>query len=97
MSEKKNMPLEVLRDGNLKCSIWKNTYGERTIHSVQFRRTYQDKDGNYRDTDSFSKQDLLRLSRLAGQSYDALNRLREEARDRTNKPRSRNRDRGHER
>lgn len=76
MSDQKNRPVETLRDGNIKASIWENTRNENTIHSVQFRKSYRDKEGQYRDTDSFSGNDLLRLSRLAGQSYDALTRLR---------------------
>jgi len=80
MSDSRKQPVETLRDGNLKASIWENKRDENVMHSVQFRRTYRDQEGEFRDTDSFSGNDLLRLSRLAGQSYDTLTRLRAEYR-----------------
>jgi len=80
MSEQKNRPAQTLRDGNIKATVWENIRDEKVMHSVQFRRSYRDQEGQYRDTDSFSSNDLLRLSRLAGQTYDALTRLRNELR-----------------
>jgi len=97
MSDQKNRPVETLRDGNLKASIWENVKDDKTLHSVQFRRSYRDQDGQFRDTDSFAGHDLLRLSRLAGQSYDALSRLRQEQRDGPKAKRTRARDQDRER
>lgn len=97
MSDQKNRPVETLRDGNLKATVWENTRDEKLMHSVQFRRSYRDQEGQYRDTDSFSGNDLLRLSRLADQSYDVLTRLRSErqkdapARDKKNRDQDRGR------
>lgn len=96
MTEDRNRPVETLRDGNLKASIWENVQGDRTSHSVQFRRAYRDQDGQLRDSDSFFAADLLRLAHLAAQSHDRLNRLREQSReapqDRDAGQRSRSRD-----
>ncbi len=99
MDDDKNRPAETLRDGNIKASIWENTREDKVTRSVQFRRSYRDQDGQYRDTDSFFGPDLLRLARLAEQSYDRLNRLREDTREQVEpKPaRSRARDREPER
>jgi hypothetical protein len=97
MSEEKNRPLETLRDGNVKASIWENTRENGVARSVQFRRSYQDAEGKLRDTDSFSGADLLRLARLAGQSYDRLDKLRasdRKAAEEPERPRTRDRDRG---
>ena len=99
MSDQKNRPLETLRDGSLKASIWENQREDHAAHNVQFRKGYRDQDGQYRDTDNFSSGDLLRLLRLAEQSYDRIKAIREAAREgRTeSRPRTRERDRGRER
>lgn len=103
MSEDRNRPLETLRDGNLKAAIWENTRDDKTSHSVQFRRSFRDQDGQLRDSDSFSGADLLRLARLAQQSYDRLALFRERGREaeaperRKDRERSRDRDRDFER
>ncbi|UWQ31648.1 hypothetical protein K3555_13705 [Leisingera sp. M527] len=79
--DQKTRPVETLRDGNIKASVWENTRDGKTNHNVQFRRSYRGEDGQYRDTDSFAANDLLRLSRLAEHSYDAVSRLREHQRE----------------
>lgn len=97
MSEDKNRPLETLRDGSVKASIWENQREGGTTRSVQFRRSYEGAEGQLRDTDSFSGTDLLRLQRLAGHAYDRLNQLRQNDRQSSpeaERPRARDRDRG---
>ena len=69
MSEEKKQPAATIRDGSLKVSIWENEREGQSVYSAQFRRTYRDQEGQMRDTDSFFAADLLKLSRLAGQSY----------------------------
>lgn len=97
MSDQKNRPVETLRDGNLKAAIWENEREDKTMQNVQFRKSYRDQDGQYRDTDSFGSNDLLRLSRLAEQSYDRIKAMREAAREQEPKERSRSRDRDRDR
>lgn len=81
MSDDRKRSLETLRDGHLKAAIWENDHDGKTSHSVQFRRSYRDQDGQARDSDSFFGADLLRLAHLATQSHDRLARLREAARE----------------
>ena len=57
MSDQKNRPVETLRDGNLKAAIWENEREDKTMQNVQFRKSYRDQDGQYRDTDSFGSND----------------------------------------
>ena len=67
-----NKPVQTLRDGSLKATIWAN-FGEKgTYYSVQLTRTYQDEQGNYHDSDSFSNAQLLRIARLAHIAYDEI-------------------------
>jgi hypothetical protein len=72
-----NKPAFTLRDGSLKATIWKN-FGEKgNFYSVNFGRTYTDAQGNFRDSDSFSGSELLRLAHLASKAYDHVAALRE--------------------
>lgn len=73
--ETKQRPIETLRDGNIKAAIWKNESDNGTFYAITFSRTYKDGD-DYKDTESFSGSQLLRLARLAGKAYDRTNKLR---------------------
>ena len=47
--------------------------GEKgNFYSVDFSRTYQDEQGNYHDSHSFSGSELLRIARLANLAYDEI-------------------------
>ena len=71
-----NKPIDTLRDGSLKATLWKNSSENGAFYSVNLARTYKDEADNYQDTDSFSGSDLLRIARLAGKAYDRANALR---------------------
>jgi hypothetical protein len=78
--ETKQRPVETLRDGSIKASIWKNEGEKGTFFAVTFARTYEDKDGKLQDTNSFSGVELLRLARLADKAYDRAAKLTRAAR-----------------
>lgn len=69
-------PVETIRDGAIKASIWKNEGEKGPFYSVKITRTYTDDAGNYHDSDSFSGSELLRVARLAGKAYDRASELR---------------------
>ena len=71
-------PADVLRDGSLKASLWRNEGDKGPFYVTEFSRTYTDADGNYRDSHSFVGADLLKLSELARKAYDRTNELRRE-------------------
>ncbi len=75
-----NPPRDVLRDGNLKASIWRNEGEKGPFYSVNLARTYRDEQGTVRDAHSFSGGDLLRVSELARKTYDRTQELRREDR-----------------
>jgi hypothetical protein len=79
-SETKQRPVESLRDGAIKASIWRNESENGAFFAVTFARTYKDKDGNLQDTNSFSGAELLRLARLADKAYDRAGKLTRAAR-----------------
>lgn len=75
-----NGPADVLRDGNIKATIWKNERENGPSFSTVFARTWQDEEGAYRDSHSFSGTELLRVSELARAAYVRTNELRQEHR-----------------
>ncbi len=80
-SNEKNKPVETIRDGSIKATIWRNSSEKGDFYSVQFTRTWQDDQGNYHDADSFSGSQLLRVAHLAAKAYDRTAELRREDAD----------------
>ena len=72
----KKGPEDTLRDRELKASIWKNQGEKRDFYATELARTYEDRDGNLRDSHSFSGDQLLRISELAKGAYHRTNELR---------------------
>jgi hypothetical protein len=73
-----NRPVDVIRDGNLKASIWRNEGENSVAYATTIARTYKTEDGAYRESNSFTGTELLRVSELARKAYDRTNDLRRE-------------------
>lgn len=71
MNNETNKPLDTIRDGILKATIWKNPGKDDKppFYSVRIIRSYKDEKGSWHDTDSFSGAELLRVSHLADITY----------------------------
>jgi len=80
MSTTKTRPVETLRDGAIKASIWKNESEKGPFFTATFARTYKNGEGKLRDTDGFSGAQLLKLALLAEKAYFLTARLTREAR-----------------
>ena len=52
----------------IKAAVWENE-GEQKFYSVTFARTYVDDDNKYHDTDSFGRDDLPLVAKLADQAH----------------------------
>jgi len=68
-------PINTIRDGALKATIWKNDSEKGSFYSVDISRTYK-QDDVYKDSHSFSGTELLRVARLANIAYDEIAVLR---------------------
>ncbi len=62
-------PVKTLRLGRIKAAVWENGADQRTFYNVTFARTYMDEEKKFHDTDSFGRDDLLLLSKLADQAH----------------------------
>ena len=70
-------PIKTLQDGTLKATVWRNVSNDgKVFYPVQFSRGYTDENDEWHDSGSFTNSQLLRLSRLAAQAYDAVIELK---------------------
>lgn len=77
--QSKNQPAVKLRDGTLSVTIWEQKGTKGPFYTVQLKRGYQDENGNWKDSDSFKRNDLLKASRLLHLAYDRIAELHQAA------------------
>ncbi|QDG74402.1 hypothetical protein [Labrenzia sp. PHM005] len=71
-----NTPLETLRDGAVKVTIWENQSQKGIWYSVEPGRAYTDAEGIVKTATWLSKMDILKLRRLLDQAYDRIREIR---------------------
>ncbi len=71
-------PVDTLRDGSLKASIWKNETERGVAFNTTFTRSYQTQDGQWAETQSIPSKDLLRHGELSRAAHSRVNELRQE-------------------
>ena len=66
MPKPKERPTHEVRIGAIKGAIWRNETTGGVRYNVTFSRLYKDKeDAQWKSTDSFGRDDLLVLSKVA--------------------------------
>ncbi len=63
------LPIKTFRLGRIKAAVWGNEVDRKTFYNVTFARTYRDDAKQYRDTDSFGRDDLPLVAKLADQAH----------------------------
>ena len=73
-NEKSQRPIDRLRIGGLTASIWENqgASGEGKFYTARIERRYQDGDGNWKTTQSFGRNHLLALAKLADLAHTRI-------------------------
>lgn len=64
-----NVPIKTFRLGRIKAAVWENEAEQKKFFNVTFARTYLDDAKQYRDTDSFGRDDLPLVAKLADQAH----------------------------
>lgn len=85
-ADRGNKPVETLRDGALKVSIFRNQSEKGAFYAVDPGRIYTDEaSGDVRETSSLSGSEPLRMAHLLTKGYERVGELRrhdkEQARD----------------
>jgi hypothetical protein len=65
-------PVEEVRIGSVKAAIWKNKTENGTRYNVTFQRIYRDDENRWRSTDSFGRDELLVLAKVADEAHDRI-------------------------
>jgi hypothetical protein len=63
------LPVKTFRLGRIKAAVWENEADQKKYFNVTFARTYVDEAKNYHDTDSFGRDDLPLVAKLADQAH----------------------------
>ena len=71
---KSNKPVDRLRIGALTASIWENqgVNGEGKFYAVTFERSYRVGEGDWKTTQSFGRNHLLAVAKLADQAHTRI-------------------------
>ena len=62
-------PVQTFRLGRIKAAVWENEADQKKFYNVTFARTYMDDARNFHDTDSFGRDDLPLVTKLADQAH----------------------------
>ena len=73
-------PVAEVRIAGVKAAIWENEVEGRTRHNVTFSRLYKDGD-KWQNTQSFGRNDLLTLAKVADLAHTRIYSLPQEPTD----------------
>ena len=73
----KQKPIHELRLGSIKAAVWKNETENGVRYNVTFSRLYKDAD-QWKSTDSFGRDDLLVLAKVADQAHSWIHEQSQE-------------------
>ena len=76
-------PVAHERIGNVEAAIWRNENEGRARFNVTFKRHYKDGDA-WKSTDSFRRDDLLVLAKVADNAHTLILELQQEEGDASN-------------
>ena len=66
--QNKTKPIHEVRLGAIKAAVWKNDTDSGVRYNATFSRLYKDGD-SWKSTDSFGRDDLLLLAKVADQTH----------------------------
>ena len=76
MKNTKQKPIHEVRLGHIKAAVWKNDTEAGVRYNVTFSRIYKDGD-TWNSSDSFGRDDLLLLAKVADQAHSWIFENRE--------------------
>lgn len=96
-SDRGNKPVDILRDGALKVSIFRNRGEHGDSYAMEGRRIWTDKQTNeIRESHSLSGSEPLRMAHLLTKGHDRVAGLREQDKKREQSARVERDSGGHE-
>ncbi len=71
-TDESNPPEIDLRDGDLRSATWRNEGKYGPFFKTRITKIYRDEDGNFREAETLSAKDLLRVSELARETHQKI-------------------------
>lgn len=71
-SNSNSAPVQTFRLGRIKAAVWENEADNNRFYNVTFARTYLGNDKKFHDTDSFGRDDLPLVAKLADQAHSYI-------------------------
>lgn len=81
-TQRAKSPAQVLREGDLIATIFRNQHEKGVSYSTEIKRPYQDKEGNRKFTTKLRERDLVSAGELTRQSKDSIRDMKIEDRER---------------
>ncbi len=78
--QKNNKPITIKVGRGIRAKLWHNSNKKGAWFNVTITRTYKDDDGDFHDSDSFSRDDLLHVAYAAQKAFDYIINQNDEAR-----------------
>ena len=63
------VPVQSFRLGRIKAAVWENEADRKKFYNVTFARTYMGEDKQLHDADSFGRDDLPLIAKLADRAH----------------------------
>ena len=63
------LPVKTFRLGRIKAAVWENEADQKKFYNVTFARTYRDDQNKFHDSDSFGRDDLLVVAKIANEAH----------------------------
>jgi hypothetical protein len=67
-------PIAEVKSGKIVASIWRNETEKGTRHNVTFSRLYKTEEGQWKRSESFGRDDLLLLAKVADLAHSEIAR-----------------------
>ena len=68
--QKKKKPFRIKAGRGVVAKLWKNSNKNGEWYNITITRVYTDDEGEFHDSDSFSRDDLLQVAYAAQKAFD---------------------------
>lgn len=72
MNEEKNQPVMEYRINGVKAVVWQNETRNGSMFNTTLVRVYRDKEGNWKETSSLGRDDLLSAAKVLDQAHSFI-------------------------
>lgn len=70
--QKNNKPIRIKAGRGVIAKLWRNSNQNGEWYNVTITRVYTDEEGEFHDSDSFSRDDLLQVAYAATKAFDFI-------------------------